>query len=89
MSTPWFLEVVRVSSHEKQQDLLTLLREVVDVTALGSTKDDEYFVVFDCPDRRVKAAIEKLFSSVDADATTTYEFRRPPQQQSGGDGGAA
>jgi len=64
-TTPWYLEIIRVSSQEKQQDLLTLLHEVVSVTALGSSSGSDHYVVFECSDRRLKTSIEKLFGEVD------------------------
>lgn len=76
MTVPWYLEIVHMSSREKQQDLLTLLRDVVSVTALGSSRDDEHFVIYDCPDRRLKVVIDALFSDVDPSATrSTHQAR--------------
>jgi len=82
---PWYLEIVQVSSLQKQQDLLTLLREVAEVTALGSSSGDDYFVIYDCPDRRLKSAVEKLFAAVDPDSHATYSLDEPDRP----DGGAA
>ena len=65
MVTHHNLEIVRVASEEKQQDLLTLLHDISDVTALGSSTEGAHFVVFECPDRRLKIAIEKLFAVFD------------------------
>lgn len=84
MFTPWYLEIIRVSSREKQQDLLTLLHEVVNVTALGSSSGSDHFVVFDCPDQRLKAAIEKLFAEVDPASAPTFQSDRPLQPGGGG-----
>ena len=83
--TPWYLEVVRVSTEEKQQDLLTLLREVASVTALGSSSGPDYYVVFECPDQRLKAAIEKLFGELDPAAEPTFQSDRPLQDAGGGE----
>jgi hypothetical protein len=80
------LEVVHVASHEKQQDLLTLLHDVVEVTALGTTTTPNHYVVFECPDRRLKVAIEKLFA-VD-DKVSEPRFASPQLLRPGG-GGAA
>lgn len=84
MSTPWNLEVVRVSSREKQQDLLTLLRDVVSVTALGSSSESEHHVVFDCPDQRLKLAIEALFAEVDPSSAPIFMSRPLMPPSSGG-----
>ena len=79
-TSPWYVEVIRVSSLEKQQDLLRLLHEVVSVTALGSTSDSEHFVIFECTDLRLKIAIEKMFGEVDPASLPTYTSRRRPMQ---------
>lgn len=83
-ASPWYVEIVRVSSHENQQDLLTLLHEVTGVTALGSSSDSEYFVIFECPDLRLKRAIEKLFVDVDPASVFTHTARQPLQPKGGG-----
>ena len=76
-TTPWYLEIVHVSSREKQQDLLTLLHEVASVTALGSSSGPDHYVVFECPDRRLKTSIEKLFGEVDPASVLTETHHQP------------
>ena len=76
-TTPWYLEIVHVSSREKQQDLLTLLHDVARVTALGSSSGPDHFVVFECPDRRLKASIEKLVGEVDPASVLTETHHQP------------
>lgn len=83
-ATPWYVEIVRVSSLEKQQDLLSLLHEVAGVTALGSSNVSEHFVIFECPDLRLKIAIEKLFVDVDPASVLTHTARQPLQPEGGG-----
>lgn len=68
----WYLEIVKVSTHQQQQDLLNLLREVAGVTALGTMRDDEHFVVYDCPERQLKLAIERLVLDIDPGAERSY-----------------
>ena len=85
MVTHHNLEIVRVASQEKQQDLLTLLHDISDVTALGSSTDGAHFVVFECPDRRLKIAIEKLFAVFER--VTSPSISTAPLQPSG-DGAA-
>ena len=63
---------------------MTLLREVVAVTALGTTSDSEHFVIFDCPDRRLKTAIEKLFTAVDPASAPTFASSQPLEPSGGG-----
>ncbi len=77
MFTPWYLEIVRVSSREKQQDLLTLLREVVTVTALGSSSGLDHYVVFECSDLPLRRAIEGLFTEVDPASVRVQTHRHP------------
>nr|ALS90324.1 MetaGeneMark_Unknown Function [uncultured bacterium] len=72
MVIPPNLEVVHVADHEKQQDLLTLLHDIAEVTALGSTTGTDYYVAFECADGRLKVAIEKLFGVVDPDSEPSY-----------------
>ena len=83
-TTPWYLEIVHVSSHEKQQDLLTLLHDVPSVTALGSSSGPDHYVVFECPDRRLKTSIEELFVEVDP-ASVLTETHHPMLQPEGGE----
>ena len=83
-ASPWYVEIVRVSSHERQQDLLTLLRDVAGVTALGSSSGSDHFVIFECPDLRLKIAIDKLFVEVDPASVLTHTARKPLQPEGGG-----
>jgi len=83
MFTPWYLQIVRVSSQQKQQDLLTLLQEVASVTALGNTSGQDHFVVFECPDVRLKIAVEKLFAEVDPASVLTQAHSHPLQSEGG------
>ena len=83
---PWYVEIIRVSSHEKQQDLLRLLHEVASVTALGSSTDSEHFVIFECPDLRLKMALEKLFVAVDSAAVLTETHHHALLPEGGGIG---
>ena len=82
--SPWYVEIVRVSSHELQQDLLRLLHDVAGVTALGSTSGFDYYVIFECPDLRLKMAVEKLFVEVDPASVLTHTARQPLQPEGGG-----
>ena len=82
-TTPWYLEIVRVSSREKQQDLLTLLQDVASVTALGSSSGPDHYVVFECPDRRLKTSIEKIFREVDPASVLTETHHQPLQSEGG------
>ena len=75
--TPWYLEIVQVSSREKQQDLLTLLHDVASVTALGSSSGPDHYVVFECSDRRLRTSVEKLFGEVDP-ASVLTGMHQPP-----------
>ena len=82
-TTSWYLEIVHVSSLQKQQDLLTLLREVAGVTALGSTSGSDRFVIFECPDIRLKIAVEKLFTDVDPASVLTETHLQPLEPEGG------
>jgi len=77
------LEVVHVANHEKQQDLLTLLHDIAEVTALGSIKGSDHYVVFECPDRRLKVAIEKMFAVGSANSAVDYGTVLPLQPGGG------
>ena len=83
MFSPWYLEIVRVSSREKQQDLLTLLREVVSVTALGSSSGADHYVVFECSDLLLRRAIEQLCIEVDPASVRTQTHRHPLEREGG------
>jgi len=83
-ASPWYVEIVRVSSRENQQDLLRLLHDVAGVTALGSSSGSEDFVIFECPDPQLKNAVEKLFVEVDPASVLTHTARQPLQPEGGG-----
>ena len=83
-TSPWYVEIVLVSSFEKQQDLLSLLHDVAGVTALGSSSGSDHFVIFECPDRRLKIAVEKLFVDVDPASVLTQTHHHQPLQPEGG-----
>ena len=83
-TSPWYLEIIRVSSLEKQQELLRLLHHVTGVTALGTSVGIDHFVILECPDLRLKSAIEKLFVDVDPNAVLTHMARQPLQPEGGG-----
>ncbi|MGH3473700.1 MAG: hypothetical protein ACRDOT_02170 [Aeromicrobium sp.] len=78
------MEIVRVSSVEKQQELLKLLHDVAGVSALGSVSGSEHFVIFECPDLRLKTAVEKLLVEVDPASVLTHTARQPLQPEGGG-----
>jgi hypothetical protein len=80
-TTPWYLEVVHVSSRETQQDLLTLLHDVASVTALGSSSGLDHDVVFECSDRRLRTSIEKLFGEVDPASVLTGTHQPPARHE--------
>jgi hypothetical protein len=80
------LEVIHVASHQKQQDLLTLLHEIAEVTAVGTTTGSDHYVAYECPDRRLLVAIRKLFADVDRNSEPSYIS---PQSLQPGGGGAA
>lgn len=82
--SPWYVEIVRVSSHEKQQELLRLLHDVAGVTALGSSSGSDQFVIFECPDLQLKTAVEMLFAEVDPSSVRTHTARQPLQPEGGG-----
>ena len=87
MVTPWCVLVVRVSSHVKQQETLIALRDIENVTALGTSTDDELFVVVDCSDKRMRETIKKFVSALDPKSQVVYTL--PRQLPSNDDGGAA
>lgn len=63
-TTPWYLEIARVSSFERKQELLRLLHEVDGVTAFGSSSEPDHYVIFECSSLRLKAAVEKFLTEV-------------------------
>jgi hypothetical protein len=83
-ASPWYVEIVRVSSYEKQQDLLRLLHDIAGVTALGSSSGSDQFVIFECPDLRLKIAVEKLVAEVDPASVLTHTARQPLRPEGGG-----
>lgn len=82
-ATPWYLEIVRVSSFERQQELLRLLHEVDGVTALGSSSGPDHFVVFECSNLGLKAAVEKFLTEVDPTSVLTQTHQQMLQSEGG------
>jgi hypothetical protein len=71
------------SNRQKQQDLLTLLREVVTVTALGSSSGLDHYVIFECSDLPLRRAIEKLLTEVDPASVRVQTHRHPLERENG------
>ena len=82
-TTPWYLEIVRVSSFERQQEFLRLLHEVDGVTALGSSSGPDHFVIFECSNLRLKAAVEKFLTEVDPSSVLTQTHQQMLQPEGG------
>ena len=74
--TPWYLEIVRVSSFGRQQEFLRILHEVDGVTALGSSSGPDHFVIFECSNLRLKAAVEKFLTEVDPTSVLTQTHQQ-------------
>ena len=75
MFTPtraWLVEVVKVTSRDKQHEILELLTGVVGLTVLGTSSGHDHFVVFGCDGNLMKGAAEVLIAEIDPDAVRTY-----------------
>lgn len=81
MATPsWFVEVVHVTSRNKQQEVLRLFEGFSGLTASGITSGHNHFVVFGCVDTLMKRAAEVLVSDIDHDAVYTTYVSDPPSR---------
>ena len=75
MFTPtrsWLVEVVQVTSDDKQQRILELFKGVTGLTVLGASSGQDHFVVLGCDGNLMKSAAEVLISEIDPDAFCTY-----------------
>jgi len=73
MATPsWYVEIVHVTSLQKQQDVLRLFEDVAGLTAMAVSSGDGHFVVLGTIDTLLKSAAEVLISEVDPAAVLTY-----------------
>ena len=71
-TTSLLVEVVLVSSPEKQQEALRRFHGVAGLTALGTSSDDDHFVVVECVDQLMKSAAEIILGDIDHHAVCTY-----------------
>jgi len=71
-TTSVFVEVVRVTSRKRQQDVLRLVRGVVGLTAFDVSSGNHHLVIFWCADKVAKSAAELLLADIDHDAVCTY-----------------
>lgn len=85
MATPfWFVVIFQVTSGEKQQKILKFLQQVSGLTALGTFRDDDYFIVFECEDQAMKRSAEVLVGGIDPGCIQTFETH--PRRQLGSSG---
>ena len=82
MPTPnWFVKVVRVTSRDKQQQILSHFQAVIGPTAMGASSGGDYVVVLGCFDSPMKSAAEELISDIAPDAhCNDISGSRPPNR---------
>jgi len=84
-----FVEVVHLTSPQKQQEVLKRFHGVDGLTALGTSTGDDHLVVFGCFDDLMKSAAEVILADIDQDAVCTYVSEPPLSLTAPGPGGAA
>jgi hypothetical protein len=72
MATPSYVEIVHVTSRQKQQEVLRLFRDVAGLTAMGVSTGQRHSVVFGCLNSLMKSAAEVLLAELDPDAVCTH-----------------
>jgi len=87
-SSSWYVEIVHVTSLEKQQEVLRLFQDVAGLTAMGVSSGHDHSVVFGCVDSLMRSAAEVLLSELDRDAVCTHvsgpRLRRGPVKSRAG-----
>jgi hypothetical protein len=78
--TSVFVEVVHVTSRQRQQEVLRLFRRVAKLTAIEVSSDKHYFVIFWCADEFTKNAAEVILGDIEHDVVRT-SFSGPPLRQ--------
>jgi len=88
--TSVFVEVVHVTSQEKQQEVLRLFRRVAELSAIEVSAGQHYFVIFWCADELMKNAAEVILGDIDHDAVCTHvSSPRPRSRVMSNEGGIA
>ena len=73
MATPsWYVEIVHVTSLQRQQEVVRLFQDVAGLTAMAVSSGDHHAVVFGCVDSLMKNAAEVLIAEIDPDAICTH-----------------
>ena len=80
-SRTWLVEVVQVTSRDKQQEILELLKECAGLTVLGTSSGHDHFVVFGCDGTLMGGAAEALIAEIDLDAVRTYVSNQRPSSE--------
>jgi hypothetical protein len=87
-SSSWYVEIVHVTSLQKQQEVLRLFQSVAGLTAMGVSSGHDHSVVFGCSNSLMRGAAEVFLAEMDPDAVCTHvsgpRLRgHPTQSQSG------
>jgi len=73
MATPsWYVEIVHVTSLEKQQEVLRLFQSVAGLTAMGVSSGHDHSVVFGCADKLMRSSAEVFLAELDPDAVCAH-----------------
>ena len=73
MATPsWYVEIVHVTSRQKQSEVIRLFQDVAGLTAMAVSSGDGHSVVFGCVDSLMRSAAEVLLAEIDPDAVCTH-----------------
>ena len=78
-TSSWIIEVVRVSSRAKQQEVLSHFPGCEGLTAAGVSAGPDYFVVLGCVDKLFKDLSDIVISDIDPGAICDYLSASPSQ----------
>jgi len=71
----WSVAFYRVSSWATQQRILSAFRRIGHVNALGTHRDDEWWIVVDSPNVGAEATTWQLLLSIDPEAAQAHVSR--------------
>ncbi len=79
-SASWKVLVFHVSDEARQQEILRAFRGItdLDVVALGTRRDEDFFVVIDCPTSVAQVVAQGVVGSIDPRASVSFISQLQP-----------
>lgn len=75
----WLVLIYQTATHGTQQEILRKFAELgqADIIVLGTSRDQDTFVIAECPGLGEKAVIERIVTSIDDSAQLVHSVKDP------------